>query len=396
MSGMKSSGDRGFTTADDDRSLEPLVRSESIRDFDCRDCGAAVSGGQRVNDQGEFRSSDTTFHLTGRVARRRCSRIRGSDADIAAAGATVVEMGTSNQVADTRPIARRALLGVAAAAATGAALRSTPARAEVSGSVPLVFTIPDSGCGELAIERDGDNGIFALSGRSGWYGSKPPVRLRTSRETPDNAGGQHLLITPYEHGTAIEYDGVLEAWVQDFSIHNNQTQGSSWSHGARLWVGNDDDSGGLRLTARRSGAGKFGEIASQMFGNQSGGDLRFVVRDRVDSFDFRSGAPQDERTFLRITSNGQMFARYQQLEQVYVGAAGPAKQAGVAFGPSQDARVYREAPSRLRTDARFVAGGGIGLPTAEPAARLGQVVAKLEVFDDDGNTIGFVPIQAES
>ena len=62
--------------------------------------------------------------------------------------------------------------------------------------------------------------------------------FRLSRATPDAGGGQHLLITPYPYGMAVEYPTTLEFWVQDFSLHHNQQLTKS-SSAPNFWVGDE-------------------------------------------------------------------------------------------------------------------------------------------------------------
>ncbi len=256
----------------------------------------------------------------------------------------------------------------------------------------MVFAASRADGWEIAIDKDGDAGVTSQAAESGNF-DPPPIRLRLTRPTLPPAGGKHLLVVPYKYGTAIEYDGVLECWVQDFSVHSPGQR--STPQGARLWVGNHDDTGGLRITASNLPGQRHSELSSQLFTGVSGGDLRFVVRDVGDSFEFRSGAELGDRTRLRVTADGELLARVGEPQQVRVGAAGGSGQAGVAFGPKGDVRVYRESATRLRTNARFVAGGGLGVGGAVPARKLGRIVSKLEIFDTHGRSLGFLAIHAK-
>src|SRR3954462_4298710 len=110
--------------------------------------------------------------------------------------------------------------------------------------------------GLVAIEEDGAYGVTSWTGSRRWT-KQPPMRLRISRRGPDVRGGLHFMILPYEHGMAIEYNGVVEGWTQEFSIHNNAQNGQR--QGAILWVGNEDDTGGLRITAHSGANGSWAE-----------------------------------------------------------------------------------------------------------------------------------------
>src|SRR3954447_8155560 len=66
--------------------------------------------------------------------------------------------------------------------------------------------------GRAALEQEGAGGINSVA-RAGWAGAPSDARLRIPRATPDDRGARHFLITPYQYGMAIEYPGVVEAWV---------------------------------------------------------------------------------------------------------------------------------------------------------------------------------------
>ncbi|HEV8178139.1 MAG TPA: hypothetical protein VGP44_10680, partial [Gemmatimonadales bacterium] len=138
-------------------------------------------------------------------------------------------------MSNERRLGRRTMLAAAAAAAAGVVFRPRSVRADSgpasSETVPVVFASNPSDGWELAIDKDGDAGVISRAGESAAF-NPPPVRLRVSRPDPDPSGGKHLLVVPYKYGMAIEYDGVLECWVQDFSVHNHGP-----SEGARFWVG---------------------------------------------------------------------------------------------------------------------------------------------------------------
>lgn len=57
-----------------------------------------------------------------------------------------------------------------------------------------------------------------------------------------------------------------------------------------------------------------------------------------------------------------------------------------------DTSLYRAAPSTLRTDGRLIAAGGLGVGNAQPIEGSGDVTGKIEVFDADGNSLGFLVV----
>jgi hypothetical protein len=121
-------------------------------------------------------------------------------------------------------------------------------------------------------------------------------------------------IIPYEYGMALEYNGVFENWVGEFSIHKGVNyhylgDGDGW--GGVLWVGDDHDSGGLRLTARNStfvgGNTKWTEISSEQFTSFSAGNLRFRLVDSTDRIDFVTGKRGSQNVYGFINTTGIKF-----------------------------------------------------------------------------------------
>jgi hypothetical protein len=285
---------------------------------------------------------------------------------------------------DSSPLPRRAFLSGAALAAAGATFRPGAASA---ADIPLSASYSSRGSGvngEIAIEEDGSNGIDSLSGRTGWS-NEPPMRVRISRAEADNSGAEHMLLLPYEYGIALEYAGVVEAWVTDFSVHGRGT-------GARLWIGNNDDTGGILISATRRSGVRFAEITSQLFSGETGGSLRFTVRAPSDAFEFRSGPNEHDTTKARITADGDLLTRDGSDGQVAVGAVGPGNSPGVTFGKQASVKLWAEGDSALRTDSLLVAGGGLGFSSTTPATGLGNLKSTVEVFDGTGASIGVMPI----
>jgi hypothetical protein len=285
---------------------------------------------------------------------------------------------------------RRGFLRAAGAAsvagAIGTGVSPSGAAAQSGASRQPHARFGDGASGTVAIEPEGAEGIRSWSAMEAWS-SEPQMRLRVSRGVPDPCGAEHFMIIPYRYGAAIEYNGIVECWVNEWSIHNH---GEGYDvAGAKLWVGNRDDTGGLFMSATSLDGARYGEIVSQKLSRESGGDLRFVVRAEEDRFQFRAGAAGSERTVvqvtgagvldlrpsgpsamtveepsggsaLRVTSNGQLFARYERPEQTWIGAAGPANEAGMALGPASDVRVYRAGPRRAAVDGRLHRRGRSG------------------------------------
>lgn len=222
------------------------------------------------------------------------------------------------------------------------------------------------GASAAVLELEGAEGIDSAA-RKGWDGPSE-ARLRISRAAPDNNGAQHFLITPYRYGMAIEYPGVVEAWVRDFSIHK------SGEGGARFWVGNDDDTGGIFMRARNSATETWGEIATQKFVGTGQGPLRLRTVNTND--------------WVEIWSGTQTSAT----RQAMLGTVGPSAEPGIKFGPTGDTNLYRSAADVLKTDDQLITGAGLGVGNSTPATTLGSVVKRMEVFDATGASLGYVPI----
>ena len=244
--------------------------------------------------------------------------------------------------------------------------------------------------GFAGVELEGAHNIDTFT-PTAWRGDATPARLRVSRAEPDVSGGQHFLVTPYEFGMAIEYNGLVECWVDEWSIHNNNQGGGD--SGASLWVGNHHDTGGLHVTAS-SGVGQaFGRLTTELFSGENGGDLQFVLRDEdANQFSFLVGAAEAETERVRIDGFGNIRSRYASAEEVWIGAAGPSDQAGVGFGLATDIRLYRTAEAILRCNGKLTTDGGLGVGNSAAASSVGTVTKKMQVFDAAGASLGYVPI----
>jgi hypothetical protein len=137
------------------------------------------------------------------------------------------------------------------------------------------------------------------------------LHFRLSRVTPDDNGAKDFLIVPYQYGVALEYPGVIEAWSRDFSIHTNPYgQG-----GARFWVGDDLDLGGLFVTSHVRDLADTGNVtlAADRFTHASHGSMNFVTRNINDTFRFNNGPYNLESMFGQIfktqaTSNVEAYS----------------------------------------------------------------------------------------
>ncbi len=130
-----------------------------------------------------------------------------------------------------------------------------------------------------------------------------------------NSGiGRDFMILPYQFGTAIEYNGVVECWVGEWSIHKGlyyydvENKNNGW--GGVLWVGDDIDGGGIRATARNNtsigGNVAYGELSVEQFGlgNVSNGDFRLRLPSTVNEFHFVYGERGSENIIAKMKNEG--------------------------------------------------------------------------------------------
>jgi len=59
---------------------------------------------------------------------------------------------------------------------------------------------------------------------------------------------------------------------------------------------------------------------------------------------------------------------------------------------ARDTNLYRHAAGVLKSDNRLIAGQGLGVGNSIGASKVGVIVRKMEVFDANGASLGFVPI----
>jgi len=192
------------------------------------------------------------------------------------------------------------------------------------------------------------------------------MRLRISREKPDARGAKDLLVLPYEFGMALEYPGIVECWVDSMSIHNNTRNND---RGATLWVGNHDDSGGLRLTGYSQKGKRYGRLGTELFNGGSGGDLRLAVHDPTDAVEVRTGPGNDDRPVFRISQRD-----------------------GLELRSDSDTPFHVSQGGELRAKGRVIAAGGLAVGTAEPATGLGPVRHRVPLHGADGKLLGYLPV----
>jgi hypothetical protein len=169
---------------------------------------------------------------------------------------------------------------------------------------------------------------------------------------------------------ALEYPGVFESWVSDFSIHGP----GHGVAGARLWVGDTTDTGGILMRAENGPTTAWGEIATQRFAGTGHGPLRLRTVNDDDWVEVWSGTAESAS------------------RQVMLGTVGPSSAAGIKFGPAGDVGLFRSMANTLKTDGKLIAEGGLGVGNSMLATSPGRVTRKIEVFDATGRSLGYVPV----
>lgn len=204
------------------------------------------------------------------------------------------------------------------------------------------------------------------------------IRIRKAEDpragTGHTFGGPvDFFITPYNAGMAIEFKGVVECWVEEWSIHNNNRGGGALGEPAMLWIGDNKDLGGLRLSGVTDLAETtiYVEIVSERFDNTSHGDMRFIVRNTTDAFSFRSGAVGADAAVATITGTGAVGV---------VQAASPTWY-GVYIGlPSS---ISAASPSGVYFNGTFpssTTGTAAGITSQSNTAAVAFTVAQLNAF----------------
>lgn len=128
----------------------------------------------------------------------------------------------------------------------------------------------------------------------------PALRIKNPSDS------KYFWITPYRYGMGVEYDGTLEFWVVDFSVKGNPRSTVGHPIPPRFWVDDNLDLGGLRMSGvvNAGQTVQYNEIVSERFDHTSHGNMRFILRDSTDQFDFRQGANNADASFLRLNPSG--------------------------------------------------------------------------------------------
>ena len=149
-------------------------------------------------------------------------------------------------------------------------------------------------------------------------GKKLPVfRLRHPNNVANGSSANTSIIKdfkilPYQYGMAIEYNGVVECWVGEWSIHRgdfyNDVEGKGNGWGGVLWVGDDQDGGGVRATARnnlfRGGDVNYGELSVEKFFGTPNGDFRFRLPSTNNQFQFVYGGRGSTNIVAKVSDKG--------------------------------------------------------------------------------------------
>ena len=178
-----------------------------------------------------------------------------------------------------------------------------------------------SGAGMAAMVPDNADIAHSYYGQAG-----SQMHFRLSRGTPAliQPNAMNFMISPYSYGMVFEYPGWTEWASRDFSVHVNAsycTRGLDWynddscSAGARLWVGDKLDYGGLYVSSwlpdnastPSDSLNGYVLLAADRFDHQGHGEFRFAVRNPADSFKFQSGAMDQEVTQAKISASGKGF-----------------------------------------------------------------------------------------
>jgi hypothetical protein len=139
-----------------------------------------------------------------------------------------------------------------------------------------------------------------------------PNKTSTASISSNVSTARDFMILPYEYGMAIEYNGVVECWVGEWSIHRgnlyNDVEGRNNGWGGVLWVGDDQDGGGVRATARNNlflgGNVNYGELSVEKFAGAPNGDFRFRLPSTNNQFQFVYGARGSTDIIAKVTDKG--------------------------------------------------------------------------------------------
>lgn len=180
------------------------------------------------------------------------------------------------------------------------------------------FTSLNLGFNNTFTNPDDNVSVYTTTPTTWAAGKKLPVfRIRhpndVARSYTTNASiAKDFKILPYQYGMAIEYNGVVECWVGEWSIHRGnvyndiENQGNGW--GAAFWVGDDIDAGGVRATARNNlssgGNVNYGELSVEKFTGTPNGDFRLRLPSASNQFQFIYGGRGSNNIVAKISDKG--------------------------------------------------------------------------------------------
>lgn len=227
-------------------------------------------------------------------------------------------------------------------------------------------------------------------------GIKIPVFRIRHPYNPNLPGNvdQDFKILPYSAGMALEYSGVFETFVGQFSFHrgiNGGYQGDGedgW--GAVVWVGDDGDSGGLRLTARNNlvsgGTLKYTEISSEQFGLTTGasaGNMRLRIVDSTDRVDFlRGGRGNNNIVYSFISEKGFKIPSVNSLDYV-------SPIAGLTVYDNTDStlKIYDGIKWNGLNIKKYADVDGIKIPIVNTTSTIINPIKGLTIFDNTDSTL---------
>lgn len=147
------------------------------------------------------------------------------------------------------------------------------------------------------------------------YKNIPLIRVRhplnvTGIDLGNESLSRDFSIVPYQYGMAIDYNGVVECWVGEWSIHKGNTyrtdveRNNNFGWGGVLWVGDDLDLGGVRATSRNGSDAFYSEVSSEKFSDESHGNLRLRVVNDSDKVSIVHGKRGSKNVSLDIEKTG--------------------------------------------------------------------------------------------
>jgi len=281
-------------------------------------------------------------------------------------------------------------------------------QSQINSFSPQIGTLAYNTTTEALYSSDGNKmnpvGIEYLDGNeiqtsvsTAWAnGNKIPIfRLRHLNNTsgvPNSTSiAKDFKIFPYEAGMAVEYNGVLENWVGQFSIQRGYNYfdqgdgGNGW--GGILWVGNDNDTGGVRITARNNifygGNLKFTEISSEQYNQNSAGNLRLRLVDDTDRIDFVFGKRGSNNVVSSIGQTGIKFPSINNVSSI----ASPMRGLTVFDDADSTMKVFTGAVWGDLNTNKFIGQTGIKFPSINNVSSIASPIKGLTVFDNADSTM---------